>query len=155
MSYDSVDCIVVAVQVVAVSTCRRFDLHAVAWTWSWLCLWLCRACTRAVPVPGLCLCLCLCMCLCLCRGCACGCATWRGRGPAPAPTPGGRVAVGRSYIENVVTHSTLLDRACACSYENLPKYRSYLVSNTYGPPVLCLWRRLTGCQAVRYQCMRL
>ena len=31
-----------------------------------------------------------------------------------------------------VTHSTLLDRlrACAYSYENLPKYRSYRISNT-------------------------
>ena len=38
--------------------------------------------------------------------------------------------VGRSYVGNDVTHSTLLDRACACSYENLPKYRSYRVSNT-------------------------
>ena len=39
-------------------------------------------------------------------------------------------AVGRSYVGNDVTHSTLLDRAGACSYENLPKYRSYRVSNT-------------------------
>ena len=38
--------------------------------------------------------------------------------------------VGRSYVGNDVTHSTLLDRACACSYRNLPKYRSYRVSNT-------------------------
>ena len=38
--------------------------------------------------------------------------------------------VGRSYVGNDVTHSTLLDRACACSYKNLPKYRSYRVSNT-------------------------
>ena len=29
---------------------------------------------------------------------------------------------------NDVAHSTLLDRACACSYENLPKYRSYHVN---------------------------
>ena len=45
------------------------------------------------------------------------------------------LTVGRSYVGNDVTHSTLLDRACACSYENLPKYRSYRVSNTasWGP----------------------
>ena len=40
------------------------------------------------------------------------------------------LTVGWSYVGNDVTHSTLLDRACACSYENLPKYRSYRVSNT-------------------------
>ena len=40
------------------------------------------------------------------------------------------LTVGRSYVANDVTPSTLLDRACACSYENLPKYRSYRVSNT-------------------------
>ena len=40
------------------------------------------------------------------------------------------LTVGRSYVGNYVTHSTLLDRACACSYENLPKYRSYRISNT-------------------------
>ena len=40
------------------------------------------------------------------------------------------LTVGRSYVGNDVTHSTLLDRACACSYENLPKYRSYRVSVT-------------------------
>ena len=40
------------------------------------------------------------------------------------------LTVGRSYVGNDVTHSTLLDRACASSYENLPKYRSYRVSNT-------------------------
>ena len=40
------------------------------------------------------------------------------------------LTVGRSYVGNDVTRSTLLDRACACSYENLPKYRSYRVSNT-------------------------
>ena len=38
--------------------------------------------------------------------------------------------VGRSYVGNDVTHSTLLDGAYAFSYENLPKYRSYRVSNT-------------------------
>ena len=38
--------------------------------------------------------------------------------------------VGRSYVGNDVTHSTLLDRACECSYKNLPIYRSYRVSNT-------------------------
>ena len=38
--------------------------------------------------------------------------------------------VGRSYVGNDVTHSMLLDRAGACSYQNLPKYRSYCVSNT-------------------------
>ena len=37
---------------------------------------------------------------------------------------------GRSYVGNDVARSTLLDRACACSYENLPKYRSYRVSKT-------------------------
>ena len=40
------------------------------------------------------------------------------------------LTVGWSYVGNYVTPSTLLDRACACSYENLPKYRSYRVSNT-------------------------
>ena len=40
------------------------------------------------------------------------------------------LTVGRSYVGNDVTHSTLLDGACACSYENPPKYRSYRVSNT-------------------------
>ena len=40
------------------------------------------------------------------------------------------LTVGRSYVGNDVTHSTLLDRACASSYENLPKYRSYRVSHT-------------------------
>ena len=46
---------------------------------------------------------------------------------------GGRVTNGRTiHIGNDVTHSTLLpvDRACACSYENPPKYRSYRVTNT-------------------------
>ena len=38
--------------------------------------------------------------------------------------------VGRSYVGNDVTHSTLLDRACTCSYKNLPEYRSYRVGNT-------------------------
>ena len=40
------------------------------------------------------------------------------------------LTVGRSYVGNDVTPSTLLDRACACSYKNLPKYRSYRISNT-------------------------
>ena len=40
------------------------------------------------------------------------------------------LTVRRSYVGNDVTHSTLLDRASACPYENLPKYRSYRVSNT-------------------------
>ena len=40
------------------------------------------------------------------------------------------LTVGWSYVGNYVTPSTLLDRACACSYKNLPKYRSYRVSNT-------------------------
>ena len=40
------------------------------------------------------------------------------------------LTVGLSYVGNDVTRSTLLDTACACSYENLPKYRSYRVSNT-------------------------
>ena len=50
--------------------------------------------------------------------------------PTP-PCPGGRnlLTAGRFYVGNDVTHATLLDRACACSYENLPKYRSYRVSN--------------------------
>ena len=39
------------------------------------------------------------------------------------------LTVGRSYVGNDVTRSTLLDTACACSYENLPKYRSYRVRN--------------------------
>ena len=40
------------------------------------------------------------------------------------------LTVGWSNVGNDITHSTLLDRACACSYENLPKYRSYRVSNS-------------------------
>ena len=41
------------------------------------------------------------------------------------------LTVGRSYVGNDVTRSTSLDRACsACSYENLPKSRSYRVSST-------------------------
>ena len=40
------------------------------------------------------------------------------------------LTVGWSYVGNDVTHSTLLDRAWACSYENLPIYRFYRVSNT-------------------------
>ena len=57
----------------------------------------------------------------------------------PFPLVQGAVllTVGRSYVGNDVTHSTLLDRACACSYENLPKYRSYRVSNTAPCSSLC------------------
>ena len=51
------------------------------------------------------------------------------------------LTVGRSYVGNYVTHSTLLDRACACSYKNLPKSRSYRVRNT-GP-----WSLLISLQA--------
>ena len=40
------------------------------------------------------------------------------------------LTVGWSYVGNDITRSMLLDRACACSYENLPKYRPYRVSNT-------------------------
>ena len=40
------------------------------------------------------------------------------------------LTVGRSYVGNHVTHSTLVVRAGGCSYQNLPKYRSYRVSNT-------------------------
>ena len=40
------------------------------------------------------------------------------------------LTVGWSYVGNDVTHSTLVDRPCACSYKNLPTYRSYRVSNT-------------------------
>ena len=40
------------------------------------------------------------------------------------------LTVGRSYVVNDVTHSTLLDRVRACSCKNLAKYRSYRVSNT-------------------------
>ena len=32
------------------------------------------------------------------------------------------LTVGRSYVGNYITHSTLLDRACVCSYKNLPEY---------------------------------
>ena len=40
------------------------------------------------------------------------------------------LTVGRSYAGNDVTHLTLLvDRAGACSYQNLPKYRPYRISN--------------------------
>ena len=39
------------------------------------------------------------------------------------------LTVGRSYVGNDIAHSTLLDRACACSHKNLPKCRSYRVSN--------------------------
>ena len=52
------------------------------------------------------------------------------------------LTVGRSYVRNDVTHSTLLDRACACSYENLPKYRSYRVSNTVLLTVGSVLRRI-------------
>ena len=46
------------------------------------------------------------------------------------------LTVGRPYVGNDVARSTLLDRACgACSYENLPKYRSYRVSNTAPSPI--------------------
>ena len=39
--------------------------------------------------------------------------------------------VGRSYVGNDVTHSMLLDRACACFYDDRPKYRlSFRVSTT-------------------------
>ena len=31
------------------------------------------------------------------------------------------LTVGQSYVGNDVTHSTLLDRVRACSYEKLPK----------------------------------
>ena len=48
------------------------------------------------------------------------------------------LTVGRSYVGNDVTHSTLLDRARACSYENLPKYRSYRVGNTAPCSVVCM-----------------
>ena len=48
------------------------------------------------------------------------------------------LTVGRSYVGNDVTPSTLLDRMCACSYKNLPKYRSYRVSNT------APWGRVTN-----------
>ena len=47
------------------------------------------------------------------------------------------LTVGRSYVGNDVTHSTLLDRACACSYKNLPKYRPYRVSNTAPGATYC------------------
>ena len=40
------------------------------------------------------------------------------------------LTVGRSYVGIDARHSTLLDMASACSYENLPKYRSYRVSST-------------------------
>ena len=40
------------------------------------------------------------------------------------------LTVGWSYVRNDVTLLTLLDRMCACSYENLPIYHSYRVSNT-------------------------
>ena len=63
--------------------------------------------------------------------------------------------VGRSYVGNDVTHSTLLDRACACSHENLHKYRSYRVSNTAprssrykcGATIVRFLRGTSGCQA--------
>ena len=38
------------------------------------------------------------------------------------------LTVGRSYVGNDDPHSALLDRAC--SYENLPKCRSYRISST-------------------------
>ena len=40
--------------------------------------------------------------------------------------------VGRSYTENNIVHSTLveLDRPGTCSYENLPKYCSYYIRET-------------------------
>ena len=65
------------------------------------------------------------------------------------PAPGAvLLTVGRSYIGNDVTHSTLLDRACACSYENLPKYRSYRVSNT-APWPLAGFGGALGCRMRR------
>ena len=51
---------------------------------------------------------------------------------------------GRSYVGNDVTHSTLLDRACACSYENLPKYRSYRGGNTSPVVSHTCWVRVRG-----------
>ena len=47
------------------------------------------------------------------------------------------LTVGRSFVGNDDTHSTLLDRACASAYENLPKYCSYRISNT-APRMLSL-----------------
>ena len=49
---------------------------------------------------------------------------------------GGRVTNIRMILNNVI-QSTLLDRACTCSYKNLPRYRSYVVSNT-----AACWRTL-------------
>ena len=57
------------------------------------------------------------------------------------------LTVGRSYVGNDVTNSTLLDRACACSYENLPKYRSYRVGNTAPWP----WRRSTIVRRLQFE----
>ena len=53
------------------------------------------------------------------------------------------LTVGRSYVGNDVTHSTLVDRARACSYENLPKYRSNRVSNTAPWASLVSWHIIT------------
>ena len=40
------------------------------------------------------------------------------------------LTVGRAYLGNDVTHSTLLDRECTCPYGNLPKCHSYRISST-------------------------
>ena len=43
----------------------------------------------------------------------------------------GRTVLGRKRrAHSTLLDRTLLDRACACSYKNLHKYRSYRVSNT-------------------------
>ena len=44
------------------------------------------------------------------------------------------LTVRRSYVGNDAKHSALLDRACACSYENLPRYNFFGVSKTAPRP---------------------
>ena len=54
----------------------------------------------------------------------------------PIPMQGAvLLTVGRSYVGNDITRPMLLDRACACSYENFPKYRCQRVSKTAPWPV--------------------
>ena len=57
------------------------------------------------------------------------------------------LTAGRSCAGNDVAHSTLLDRVCACSYENLPKYRSYRVRNTVPLVSRCVCYRSSGAYA--------
>ena len=55
------------------------------------------------------------------------------------------LTVGRSYIGHDFTHSTLLDRACACSYKNfLNIVPTALVTRPPGTlvDIIFLWREI-------------